>query len=320
MKRFKSMSTLFASLFLFTIFLVGCKNEDFPVTPQDSQTTNKEALEKLVSADAVIQSFEPNYNEEQAMDFVLGKTTVAIFPVKVGQRMHLVNKDMNVTFKGDSAFATLTRTFDGTLFIAASYQPFTNRDSSTIDTVIQKPFTTTIIRNIIFEKIANNRNPMHNWRITAISLPEGGTLQENINIDKITVYYPSGDSLIITSPTDYYLSRGPGHFRQVPVFARGQNILVKVELTSAYADTDFVTLTYGAYRGGRMHRSKKLFQLVSSQQTNGEYLKVYEQSWRTHMQAGWKHAIINVIPKQVLYDDSAPVEENSWGIPYKVRK
>ena len=91
-----------------------------------------------------------------------------------------------------------------------------------------------------------------------------------------------------------------------------------MELTSAYADTDFVTLTFGADRFG-MHRTKKKFELISSTQNGNVYDKVYEQTYRTHQYVGFYHAIINAMPKQVVFDDATPVEMESWGVPYFVR-
>ena len=102
--------------------------------------SDKEALEKIADEDESLQSFDLNYDEEEAMDFVLGKTAVEIFPVKVYQRMHLVEKNMNIVFEGDTAYGTLTKTFEGILFIVASSDPINGPiDSLDLD-VYEKPF------------------------------------------------------------------------------------------------------------------------------------------------------------------------------------
>ncbi len=320
MKRTTNLIRLFALIFAGLILVSACNNQD-SIVGVDQTTADKDALLKILDADEAIQSFEPNYNEEDAMNF-LGKTNTLIYPVRVGQRMRPISRTLDVQFSGDTAYGKVTRTFEGVLFIAASYEPFTWGDSNVVDTIITKEFTTTITRNIVFTKIGNTDNPMHNWRISAISLPEGGTLTENIKINSVTVFLPDGDTLTITSPNDYYLTHEPGMhhggMHMLPSLNWNQEVLVRVEIASAYADTDFVTLTYGAIRGGTHHRDKRKFELVSEEFDGTMYTKVYEQTWKTRQSHGWKHAIINAIPRQVVYDDATPVEESTWGIPYKV--
>jgi hypothetical protein len=138
-----------------------------------------------------------------------------------------------------------------------------------------------VTRNVVFVKIANTKFPERNWKIAAISLPEGGTLNPNIDINKFTAFLPSGDTLVINSPNDYYLIRSWNHWwrwHNVPVIQQGGEVLLRVELNSAYADTDFVTLTFGADRFG-MHRLKRKFELISSNANGNIYEKVYEQTF-----------------------------------------
>ena len=64
--------------------------------------------------------------------------------------MKLVNRNLNITFEGDTAYGVLTKTFDGTLFIKGSYDP----NATNPDTLIKKVFSATVTRNIVFIKIA----------------------------------------------------------------------------------------------------------------------------------------------------------------------
>ena len=302
-------------LLLVMSFFVGCQ-DDTMVQTTDEITTNQQALEKLVDEDSVLISFEPNYNEDGEMD-ILNKTNTEIYPFRVGHKMRLVNRTISVTFDGDTAYGIVTKTFEGVLYIKGSYDPNANHP----DTLITKPFTSVVTRNVVFIKIANTEFPRQNWKIAAISLPEGGTQSPNIDINKFTAFLPNGDTLVINSPNDYYLVRNWGQWwrwHNVPVINNGGEVLLRVELNSAYADTDFVTLTFGADRNG-MHRLKKKFELISSNPNGNVYEKVYEQSFVVHQFPGFFHAIINAMPKQVVYDDSTPVEMESWGVPYFVR-
>ncbi len=302
-----------ALLFAVTlILLAGCQSSPTgPNTPQSS--SDQQAMLKAVDSDSAIASFEPNYNEDQAMN-ILGKTATAIYPLKVGQKMRMVSRNFTYTMSGDTAYGTLSNTFEGVLYIVASYDS-TSRQK---DTVIQKPFTTVITRNIIFVRTGDTTLPQLKWRIAAISLPEGGTLNSNVVITKVTVFLSSGDTLVVTDPNSYYLSRGLGWWRAIPHIDRNKPVTVQVEISSAYADTDFVTLTNGGDLKG-MHREKMKFDLISSTPNGNGYDKVYQQTFITHQWPGYFHAVINAFPKQVITDDSTPVESNSWGIPYFVK-
>ena len=299
----------------------------------------------------------------------LAKTQADVFPLRVGQKVRLVNQEFTSEITGDSATGTLVKYFEGVLYIAASYS-----DTSTVpDTVIQKAFTSSIKINFKFEKNtagpdsmgpagrrpggqggmngagpkggprgggmgqggphpgapgSNGKNQngpqdlLPGWHVVAVSLPAGGTGSTNIIITKLTAYLPGGDTLSISDPTDYFLEReaGPkGPRKDIPRIASNEPVKVVVELYSAYADSDFVTLTHGGDLHG-MHRGKVKFDLVSSTQYGGGYDKVYEQTFETHQWPGFFHAVVNASPGQTIKDDSAPVEISTWGIPYAVKR
>ena len=306
----------FIPLFLTAVlaYFAGCQNET-TVEPQtsDEPTTDNGAMEKLVDQDSSLASFDENYNEDGLMDF-MGKTAEAVYPFRVGHKMRLASRDFTIDSQDDSsATGTLTKTFEGILYIAASY----DSASETPDTVIEKPFTSVITRKLIFKKIADTDYPLRNWIIAAVSLPEGGTQSPNIDITRLTIFLPGGDTIAVGSPNDYFFRRWRGWWRQIPWLRRGESVTLRVELFSAYEDDDFVTLTFGADRFGH-HRAKRRFELVSSTPVAGGFEKVYEQTYTSNQFPGYYHAIINAMPKQVVYDDSTPVEVESWGIPYFV--
>lgn len=296
-------------------FFTACQEETSVQTSEPK--TDKEAMIQIADEDSLLSSFEPNFNEDGVMD-VMGKINTPIYPVKVGQRMRLVNRVLDINVQGDTAYGTLTKTFEGTLFILAKY----DTASTQPDTLIQKPFTSVITRKLVFIKIANTEFPKRNWVLAAVSLPEGGTqTPESINITKMTVFLPNGDTLVINSPNDYYLYRRWGfwwRWRNFPVVPANSQLTIRVEVTSAYEQDDFVTLTFGADARG-LHRAKKRFVLVSSTFNGTTYDKVYEQTFQTHQYRGFFHAVLNAMPGQVVLDDSAPVEQESWGVPYFIR-
>ncbi|NWF89045.1 MAG: hypothetical protein HXY50_06225 [Ignavibacteriaceae bacterium] len=314
MKSQLSLLARFFSIVMLAVFalFIGCKESS--IEPESTEpTTDTEAMLKLAEEDSAVASFEPSYNEEDAMSF-LGKTEAEIYPFKVGHRVRLVNRNLSVDFVGDTAYGTLTKTFEGTLIIAASY----NSGATQPDTVVKKPFTSVITKKIIFVRRDSTRFPYRNWKIAAISLPEGGVLSQNIDIKKLTAFLPNGDTLVINSPNSYFLSRGWGWWRQLPIISKNQPTTIKLEVYSAYADTDFVTLTYGADIKG-FHRAKKRFVMTSSVPSGNGYDKTYEQTYTSHQFVGHYHAIINALPKQVIYDDATLVESETWGMPYFIK-
>lgn len=316
MNKMELVKQIFIPLFMMAViaFFAGCQDE-LLIDPIDNTepTTDQGAMEKLVEEDSSLASFDSNYDEDGLMDY-LGKVNTTIYPFRVGHKMRLVNKTLNIIFDNDTmATGILTKTFEGVLFIAASY----DSESVEPDTVIEKPFTSVITRKLIFIKIANTDRPFLNWVIAAVSLPEGGTQSPNIDITRLTIFLPNGDTLYIESPNDYFLRRHRGWWRRIPVLLSGQSVTLRVELFSEYEEDDFVTLTYGANRLG-YHRAKRRFELVSSTPVGNGFEKVYEQTYTTHQYPGFFHAIINAMPSQVILDDAAPVEAEAWGVPYTV--
>ncbi len=309
------ISTVVFVLFIATF--IGCKNS--PTGPIDNSepTTNNAALEKITLEDSAIASFEPNYNEEGMMDLMnplgLRETASEIFPVKVGRKITSVTRTFTVTQLTDTtAEGSFVLVFTGNLLIGAT------KDTSvkSIDTVITKPFVTTVERNIKFVKVANTNHPKMNWKISASSLTKGGTNSANIFIKSVIAYFPSGDSISITDPLNYYFSHGLGRMKHMPSISTNQDVTLKVEVYSVYKTDDFVSLTYGAGFGMMKYRTKEKFVLVSD---DGLGNKVYSLTYKAHPAIGHSHTVIDAIPAQVITDDAAAVESSAWGFPYIVK-
>ncbi len=302
---------VFSAFFLLIMF--GCnRTPTEPVT--NGTSTDKQAMMKIAESDSSIASFQPNYDEESAMDLSTDENGNKIYPVKFGQKLRLVSRNLTYTVNGDTAYGKYTQVFEGVLYIAGSFSP----DTLIANAFMQKPFSTIITRNIIFIRTGNSDQPILNWKIAAVSLPEGGTMNSNVKIKKIIVSPANGDSVSVNDPNDYYLSRGAGWWRKIPFLKPAKPVTVQVEVNSSYADTDFVTLTHGADFKG-FHREKVKFNLVSSTRTADGYDKVYSNTFYPHKFPGFFNAVINIYSKQEIFDNSAPVEIDSWGIPYIVK-
>lgn len=313
----------FCSVFSALVFLImaaGCNNSVTGPSPVNSgqsnlQPADKQAMTQMAEQDSAMSSFSPNYNENQNVNY-LGKTSGAITPVFVWQ--HVILKDKNYDFNevGDSVYVKITKTFEGVLNIVASTQDTTRKP----DTIVTKNFTTVMTRQLLFERVDSTDNPFRNWKLVGISLVSGGTTTDNFNINKLTATMSDGTSLVIDSPENYFIAREKrwGWWHHFPEIKTRDTVTVSVELYSAYADTDFVTLTYGADFFGT-HRNKSRLELVSSTPSGGGFIKVYEKTFNVGDYHGYFHAVLNAFTKQSIYDDSAPVESKTWGLPYRVR-
>ncbi len=302
-------------LFMFT----GCNQDESTVLDPINEGNPDEELAKLADEDDVLNSFEPNFNEDGLTNF-LAKTNEVIYPVKIWQRAVLVDRNIDIEYDTDTtATGYMTKTFDATLFIAAFFEdPGDSLQQGTEpDSVYEKSFTTVVSRVIKYEKRTSFRNPLGSWKITSVSLPEGGTGSPNINITKMTLSRDGEDDIIVENPNEYLLSRNELE-NQIPVLIPFQEVTVNIELESAYPDTDYVTLTWGASKG-RLQRSKKKLEMISENFDGQFYQREYEQYYEANSFPGYFHAIIQAVPFQVANDDATPVEKNSWGIPYIVR-
>jgi len=314
MKEWNFSSKYFLPLLFIVLTGLFTACSETVVDPSDNEpTTDQAALERIVDEDSSLSSFDYTFDEEEPSEF-LGKISTEIYPLKVWQRMRLVHRTLDIEIVGDTiAYGLLTKTFEGVLFIKAAFDSLSNEP----DTLIQKPFTAVVTRNLIFIRIGRTPFPRRNWRIAAVSLPEGGTQSPNIDIKKLTAYLPNGDTLVIDSPNDYYFRRGWGGWRDMPQMHPGDSVLLSVEVFSAYEEDDFVTLTFGVNKWIKQ-RSRKLFELVSSTPNGDGWDKVYEQTFNAHTHPGFFHAVLNAMPRQVIFDDATPVEAESWGVPYVI--
>ena len=303
------------------ISFIGCSESpvDANVNPSSS---DYEAMKQLAEQDETLASFEPNYNEDDAGTF-LSKTDGDIYPLRVAQKMRIVNKVFTaVQIDDTTAEGTLTVTFEGVLFIAASSAP----EAIFPDTVIQKPFTTVVTRKIIFHRVRFDgdiqvdfeHRPFKGWKIAAISLPAGGTTESGIQIKKMTLTLQNGEVVVIESPNDYFVSRGLARWRHILSFNSSTQVDIQLELISNSEEEDYVTLTFGGNLHG-MNRVKKQFELISTELTESGYLKVYSQSFIANRFPGHFHAVVNAYSHNTVYTDTAPVENDMWGVPYIVQ-
>lgn len=331
------IKNLILGFFLFFI-LNACENKNL-VTEPETTSSLREALEKITYSDEVLNSFVPNYNEEQALSLASTQLGKVIYPIKIGQAVKLVERNLQIDYGVDTALGTLTLRFEGELIIIGS---FSNNTKSVPDTVLRKPFTSTIIRKIKYAKVDSTGNNLKDWKVIGSSLPAGGTETANIEITKVTLTTLDGKSIKITSPNEFYFDFGRGYAlgtdsskgnmqnynrrRQkirmneiMPFFGRKQPVNITVEIKSIYEKPDLLTLTHGGMVNAGMYKTKEKFDLKDTQFDGTYYIRTYEKTWLTNLHPGFMHAVINLLPDNTVSDTDFQVEEKTWGIPFAVK-
>lgn len=330
------------TIVVIVIMVNGCNDPLEINEPQSVNSSETQKFMKIAENSSSVSSFTPNYNEGQVMALsgTLGKD---LYPIRIGQKMKLVDKNLTLIKDSTTATGTLVQKYEGRLIIEGSFQPPTIGIHSRVDTTIQKTFSTTITRMIQYKKVANTGNDTLDWKVDAVSLPYGGTTGDNIQLVKITLTTQDGTEVVVEDPNAYFFKAGKerkydnddedddnhgfenasgfgghGWKNLLTWYKKNQAVKLTVEVLSKSSEPDFLTVTYGAMMNGNTGTKEK-FSLVSSVQEGTYYRKVYERNWYTHSYATRMHAVINALPRSVVYDTETSVEEKTWGIPYRVR-
>lgn len=342
MKQHAALKLFFALTLLVAVFVTGCDNPFDSNEPQSANSSETQKFMKVAENSSSVNSFTPNYNEEQAMALA-GSLGKEMYPIKIGQKMNLVEKNLVLQKDSTKATGTLTQKYEGRLIIQGSFEKPTIGIRQMVDTTIEKTFTTVITRIIQYKKVGSTGNDENDWKVEAVSLPNGGTNGNAIQIAKLILTSQDGTELVIDDPNAYFFKagkekaedddeedddnhgfeiglgrHGDGWKNLLTWYKKNQTVKLTVEVLSSSSDPDFLSVTYGAAMNGNV-KTKGKFDFVSSQQEGPYYRKVYERRWTTNSHAARMHAVINAFPRSVVYDTDTSVEVKTWGIPYRVK-
>jgi hypothetical protein len=308
---------LFLGALVAGILVVGCRKSEGPaeetdvsyiqgaVVTMDSIAEYGES-ERYALDDGV--PHDPEYNEGQ-----WGKVTdpqSPITPLRWGRRIVSASRSVDVQIQGDTvAIATITRVFAGNLIILAIQQ-------STGDTVqVTKDFVDTLKRKVMFVRIGRFAERRHNWKPVAITLVEGWSPVENFQIDSLEITTPR-DTFVVTDPPNTWLRFGR-ILGEIPRVYPGEPVRIRVTVSSQNDSAEVVMFRWGVGWGdGRRHR--KLIPLISETGTTGNYTRVYERTFITHLHRGRFNAFIDALSHGTLFDDQQPYSNKVWGAPYHV--
>ena len=309
------------------LFIAGCaKDNGGPVTdtPPPGVTNETQAMQSAAASDPFVQNEEVTMADQsmETMDYgTFGKIDAAVTPLRWGRFVTGVTTTVTTTVQtGDTiAFAHVEKLITGMLKVRAL--------TGAGDTVtLSKPFTDKAVRNVIFKRVGNAPERFwKNWLPVATSLVDGGTnpppAGNEIDITKLELFLPNGDTITVTDPSNYYLRYHwlrlfAGGRKDLPELVAGAQVRTRVTLVSASPDTDVVVLRYGF---DLLHRRRAHMNMVSEvKNADNTYTREYEQIWFVHFHPGFFHAGVDAVTRGTLYDDAAPYSVSWWGVPYRV--
>lgn len=307
------------------LLLAGCES----FTTPEEQLTEQDlaALKQMILSDP-LYTIDPvmlNDGGPPSLNVAgLGKTTVPIIPIAWGR--NITSVDRNVTFSqtnDTTLIATLTHTLEGTVFIVAKYSA-----QDTGRTIIRKPFTEVTVRKIKFYRTTAQSvradSAHKGWRPAEVSAVKGGTSNSDITITKMDITV-GNTTTTITDPTEYFMklpSHTGGGRPDMPSLGTRQSIGLRVTLTSADPDTDWVALHRPFMMMGNRPDMVRPFQermrLVSQTQVGTNYQRVYEATWQSNI-PGFHTFFVSALTRGSLRDDQARFSSQIWGVPYVAR-
>jgi len=333
---------------LFTAFCAllmwpGCRNTTI-VDPGPGQTADKAAITRMIQSDSLGQ-FE--LSDEAVMDDgapifddgdgALAKILTTIKPIRWGKKITSVVRNVDIVITGDTvALATITKIISGNLVISAAYS-----DTATVaDTIITKPFTEQVERKILFHRVPQkfgndddqgDEDGDRGWIPVALTLVEGHTQPQASNLFTITsveLTFPWGKDTV-TDPLGTWLRFRRGH-DGIPSPISFDSVTVRLTISSTDPDTELAVLRF---KGPRYwwntlnpmfgHRRVRM-QLVSSVFSGGSFSRIYEATLHVGLDGEFLverfHAALDVNSHGTLFDDSKPVSNAFWALPYSVHR
>jgi hypothetical protein len=325
-KKMKNIITL--TLVIGIIFLLASCSKDTGTGP-DQLTDEQFIQQQITTSDSladILLSEEATINDESELEWDVGKITTPIKPFRWGRTIETVNRNVTVVIIGDSvAIATIVKTISGQFIIRASYSD----EALFPDTTIRKPFTERTERRLRFVRIARSEHRERNWRPVAITLVQGDAQPDSNNKFFITSLEitTTSDTYRVSNPLDTWLRFG-GLRTRVPLWTENDSVNVRLTIESTDTARESSLLRFGVMRPEHP-RHRLRMQLVSEVTLDSTtYFRVYERKFPVRLPMGLPmgiavgsfHAVVDVISKGTLFDDSAPVSNRFWGLPYLARR
>lgn len=278
---------------------------------------DREYLESLIANNALLNSDIVPLDDGDAYssDYYGGLTKISDrgYPLRWGRIIHHVERFVGFEEVSDECVvATVTRTIDGILKIAAPYQLSTRMRHS----LISKPFTEHSVRKAQFLRVGPAKDPSTSWKLNAISLVNGGTEEADVSISELILRSQTGETISLKSPDENTWPFGVNGNSHLATVEGETDLDVKVKLRTSEVEPNMVVLRSG-YRGKWGQRT--LLPLKLENRVGDHYIHTYENTVRAQPRPGVFHAVVEAISRETLCDMEAPVLTRFWGIPYTVQ-
>ncbi len=252
----------------------------------------------------------------------------SLYPVRWGRHIfwNQVTRHYDVTIApGDSsALVTITKILPGEFWVGLGFKTI---DTVVIDTVIKKPFEEVVKRKVRFIRVARTDNPLRNWVPVAITMVQGKTRPDTLNMFSITSLEIEAVGHFDTTYTDPLQTWFRlGLFRgSIPRFRVGDTVKVTLTVHSANDSAEIAHLRYGI-AGDGAERRRTLMKLISITGSAGNFDRVYQRVFvsrlpnflPTGILAVRFNAIADVISYGSIYVNDDPFTNEFWGTPYIV--
>ena len=301
-----------AAVFVSFLLLAGCEKSN-PTQTTPATTTDQGAMTELVANDNLFSPENSVLNDGNP-NSSLQKTSAAIVPKAWGIKISFFDRSLNFTVVSDTiAAAVVTNTIGGYFWIYSK---------DTTKQLVKKNFTEVTNRNVKFVRILRDKDLRKNWKISELSILQGGTTDSGLTIQE-AVFFIGNDTLDITDPLNYYLRVGQTIGRwglhEMPPSAIAPLFKIQVTVKSTDPDSDIVVVHRPLWSLGRGIYHRAPMKLISSVPNgDGTFTRVYENSW-IGAWTGRHNVVVNAVTRQSIFADSAAVSSQVWGIPFIVQ-
>lgn len=311
----KSILRFAGGLLPIVVLAFGCSNG--PTGP--GLSADEQAIRQLVEEDTEmfgLAGYDDDGAQPPVYDPDFGKVGTLIEPMLFGRRGRPRLEDVDVTLTSDStAIATVTHSFDGNFFILAR-----NPDQgNAVATLYKKEMQNRIYRRIKLKKVADTGNDRHDWKITDVSMRQGGAPETTIKVEVLTIDLPEREEdIVVADPLEYFFNREQG----IPTFSPGDTVKVFVNLSNSnsYEPKPGETVLLRYKMDHRILRARRTLNDDGLYPDAHPGDGVYSGYWVIGHRRALFHAAVDIFDNGTLYDDSEPYNSVFWSMPYRVRR
>ncbi len=310
--------TLLVGIFLITGLVSSCsKSTKSSVT---SSVSDKSQIQELIDADPDLFSVDPTEDEDVSYSPTLISTPFmakqlteaqeATLPVGWGRRrLGVTEKDIDIHIEGNTAYVTITKRVEGTLYVDRTDDHIRNPGS--------KPIDDRVTKKAYFEKVFGH------WQLLELSCVDIELTEQSKQTVSITSVEAIGTNsqgavtYTITSPSELM-----NISTELPTFLKGTEVKVIATVENSnqeWTPPVFVFLHYG--KPFQNHKREQMF----DDGTHGDEVAgdgKYTNTWTIGSNASiYRHAAVDVLDAGCLQnEDEDDYNSVAWRIPYKADK